>query len=57
MAFEELNALRADEIRALIRESYDLVFAKLTKKAQQKELTAEGRSQSRMRPARPKKEH
>ena len=36
VAFEELNALRADEIRALIRESYDLVFAKLTKKAQQK---------------------
>ena len=38
VAFEDLNALRADEIRALIRESYDLVFAKLTKKAQQ-ELT------------------
>ena len=54
VAFEELNALRADEIRALIRESYDLVFAKLTKK-QQLELTAAGRSQSRMRPARPKK--
>jgi predicted DNA-binding protein (MmcQ/YjbR family) len=41
VAFEDLNALRADEIRALIRESYDLVFAKLTKKAQ-KELTAAG---------------
>ena len=41
VAFEELNALRADEIRALIRESYDLIFAKLTKK-QQKELTAAG---------------
>jgi predicted DNA-binding protein (MmcQ/YjbR family) len=41
VAFEDLNALRADEIRALIRESYDLVFAKLTKK-QQKELTAAG---------------
>jgi predicted DNA-binding protein (MmcQ/YjbR family) len=41
VAFEELNALRADEIRALIRESYDLVFAKLTKK-QQLELTAAG---------------
>jgi predicted DNA-binding protein (MmcQ/YjbR family) len=54
VAFEDLNALRADEIRALIRESYDLVFAKLTKKTQQ-ELTAAGRSQSRMRPARPKK--
>jgi predicted DNA-binding protein (MmcQ/YjbR family) len=41
VAFEDLNALRADEIRALIRESYDLVFAKLTKK-QQQELTAAG---------------
>ena len=41
VAFEELNALRADEIRALIRESYELVFAKLTKK-QQLELTAAG---------------
>ena len=41
VAFEDLNALRADEIRALIRESYELVFAKLTKK-QQKELTATG---------------
>ncbi len=41
VAFEDLNALRADEIRALIRESYDLVFTKLTKK-QQQELTAAG---------------
>lgn len=40
VAFEDLNALRADEIRALIRESYDLVFAKLTKKAQQEMTTA-----------------
>jgi len=41
VAFEDLNALRADEIRTLIRESYDLVFAKLTKK-QQQELSAAG---------------
>ncbi|HLH07934.1 MAG TPA: MmcQ/YjbR family DNA-binding protein [Terriglobales bacterium] len=41
VAFEDLNALRADEIRALISESYGLVFAKLTKKMQQ-ELTAVG---------------
>jgi predicted DNA-binding protein (MmcQ/YjbR family) len=54
IAFEDLNVLRADEIRALIRESYDLVFAKLTKK-QQQELTAAGRSQRSTRPARLKK--
>jgi predicted DNA-binding protein (MmcQ/YjbR family) len=54
VAFEDLNALRTDEIRALIRESYDLVFAKLTKKIQE-ELTAGGRSQRSTRPARPKK--
>ena len=41
VAFEDPNALRVDEIRALISESYDLVFAKLTKKAQQ-ELTTAG---------------
>ena len=41
VAFEDLTALRADEIRALIRESYGLVFAKLTKKKQQ-ELTMVG---------------
>lgn len=41
VAFEDLNAIRADEIRALIRESYDLVFAKLPKRTQ-KELTPAG---------------
>jgi predicted DNA-binding protein (MmcQ/YjbR family) len=54
VAFEDLSALHADEIRALIRESYDLVFAKLTKK-QQRELTAAGGSRRSTRPARPKK--
>jgi predicted DNA-binding protein (MmcQ/YjbR family) len=54
IAFEDLNALRADEIRALIRESYDLVFAKLTKK-QRQELNEGGRSQRSTRPVRPKK--
>jgi predicted DNA-binding protein (MmcQ/YjbR family) len=42
VAFEDLNALRADEIRSLITESHSLVFAKLTKKAQQ-ELSAGGK--------------
>jgi predicted DNA-binding protein (MmcQ/YjbR family) len=54
VAFEDLSALHADEIRALIRESYDLVFAKLTKK-QRRELTAAGGSRRSTRPARPKK--
>jgi predicted DNA-binding protein (MmcQ/YjbR family) len=40
VAFEDLNAVRANEIRVLITESHDLVFAKLTKKAQQELTTA-----------------
>jgi predicted DNA-binding protein (MmcQ/YjbR family) len=46
VAFVDLNALRQDEIRALIRNSYQLVFAGLTKRLQA-ELGAGDRSKSR----------
>jgi predicted DNA-binding protein (MmcQ/YjbR family) len=48
VALESKEALRKDELAALLRESYDLVFARLPKKTQQALLQAK---QSRPRPA------
>ena len=43
VAFVDLNALRRDEISELIRDSYQLVFAKLPKKLQARLSNNKGR--------------
>ena len=44
VAFVDLNGLRQSEIRALIRNSYELVFEKLPKKLQAQLRGSKGRS-------------
>jgi predicted DNA-binding protein (MmcQ/YjbR family) len=48
VALESKDALRRDELAALLRESYDFVFAKLPKKSQQALLTTKIKKSSRV---------
>jgi predicted DNA-binding protein (MmcQ/YjbR family) len=47
---ERLDALRSSEIKSLIKDSYELVFSKLTKKAQTELGSARKTSAARKRP-------